>query len=351
MNISMKKTGKENRHLLRIKEWFGSYHVFVLFVIAQLILLGTLIYVTVMWATQSVSPFWNYDPNLGPDDPMIYTTGRWIYFLTQIIPFGAVMWLVPLLRKKLKLRIPFYIDLYVIIGLLGHASFGSVMRAFDHVPHYDKILHGVSGAIFTVIGISMMWGYLKKKGLDPKKSVIGLLVFGFMFSMSIAVLWEFLEFAVDSIGGTNMQRWRDGLYLVEVCEYVYNVGNVCTSHWATGPYGAPTHMLQGTGLVDTMLDMIFHFVGVLVVMIFFFIWWKKKPGHDRLLILKKTDCAKNSETIESTDEVIVEAQISDETHNENLEVKKENIDKSVKKPSNSLKKKSTARKTDSEKLN
>jgi len=85
-------------------------------------------------------------------------------------------------------------------------------------------------------------------------------MFGIMFALSIAVGWEFYEFLMDTLHGTNLQLAKEGAEtaMFDISKY-------------RGEYGY-------LGLVDTMTDMMMNTIGAIVGMIFMIIYRKKKHG-------------------------------------------------------------------------
>ena len=115
--------------------------------------------------------------------------------------------------------------------------------------------HTTGGAIIAFIGFSVVLSFTRLESRKVKLSPFFLVVFAFCFSLSIEYIWELVEYAVDSItyrvagfaGAANMQRWKDG---VEWSEEL-------------GAYVAVN--VRGSGLKDSMTDMIVNIAGALVV--------------------------------------------------------------------------------------
>lgn len=81
-----------------------------------------------------------------------------------------------------------------------------------------------------------------------------------MFALSIAVGWEFYEFLMDTLHGTNLQLAKPGeeTAMFDLSKY-------------HGEYGY-------LGLVDTMTDMMMNAVGGVVGMIFMIVLRNRKKG-------------------------------------------------------------------------
>lgn len=115
------------------------------------------------------------------------------------------------------------------------------------------MLHIVSGATFVIIGF-MLAKKLGKQAMSPLLAAI----FAFSFATTVGVLWEVFEFIRDSISSTNMQRWM----------FMPMPNN---SEWLER-----TVALRGSGLIDTMKDLIFGMVSALIASVIGYWRFKKR---------------------------------------------------------------------------
>ena len=92
-------------------------------------------------------------------------------------------------------------------------------------------------------------------------------LFAFCFALAVIYVQELFEFSLDSLLGTNCQRWMDDFREVVI--------------------GGEKVMIQGHGSIDTILDMVANSIGALAICIVGFIFLKKAkmvsiPGWLRL---------------------------------------------------------------------
>ena len=175
------------------------------------------------------------------------------------------------LEKKFKIYVPNYITITLYVFIFAHFVLGEVYRAYDNLAFFDKILHTTSGVIMSFIGFSFVFMLNKVNPDKVKLSPFFIVLFTFCFTMTTEYVWEIFEYGADRIFGANMQRWKDGV--VEVLEN----GNVISSV----PYGS--------GLKDTMGDMMVNVVGCLGVCTYALIGMKLKPGwFDGKLVMTAT---------------------------------------------------------------
>ncbi|MCL2755522.1 MAG: hypothetical protein FWE45_00515 [Firmicutes bacterium] len=158
-----------------------------------------------------------------------------------------------------KIKIPAYIHIYVFLLITLCVILGQIFTFFDDFPWFNKVLHGSSGALLTMIGFSL--GFLFMSNNVPKERILFITIFAFCFSLAVGVIWEIFEFSIDSLTSENMQRWQD-------------------KNTDTAPYES--------GLVDTMWDIIVHTAAALVITIigFFYLRRRSKDNWFKLTAIK-----------------------------------------------------------------
>ncbi len=162
--------------------------------------------------------------------------------------------LLPLLRKYAKLILPISLELYCIIFLFFSITLAKLFDFYTLIPCWDIILHTASGPLLTAIGVALLglWQFGGKRNevLTP----LFVVLFGIFFSMTIAGVWEFYEFASDLFFATEMQKH-------EIVSGVLD-----------------------TGLFDTMSDMLTAFAGSILYGICLFFYIKRSKSLESLII-------------------------------------------------------------------
>lgn len=181
-----------------------------------------------------------------------------------------------LLERRFKVFIPNYITIVLYFLLFFHFVLGEVYRAYDHLLLFDKILHTTSGVIIAFASfsvVSILNNMFKSKF---KLSPFFVVLFTFCFTMTSEYLWEIVEYTVDTLTNANMQRWQDSI-----------IGEIPKAT-ATGEFIISS--ARGSGLNDTMGDMIVNVLGALGVCIYAYIGMKIKPDwFTTKTILTKSD--------------------------------------------------------------
>lgn len=143
------------------------------------------------------------------------------------------------------------LSIIIFVGIV----FGSYLGLFDKISWFDNFMHILSGFVCASFGYDFACIIQRKKG---KCAATLAAMFGLMFALSIAVGWEFYEFLMDTLHGTNLQLAKAGpeTAMFDLSKY-------------RGEYGY-------IGLVDTMTDMMMNTIGGIAGMIFMIILRNKK---------------------------------------------------------------------------
>ncbi|MCC8122232.1 MAG: hypothetical protein LIO58_01640 [Oscillospiraceae bacterium] len=120
--------------------------------------------------------------------------------------------------------------------------FGNALGFYDKYKWWDRVVHFLAGIAFVGFGVTIA-------GATTGNVKIGLLLFGFTFSITLYVFWELLEYIGDCLFHFNAQRWQK-----------VHASNNHKSNKAQQP----------AGLVDTMNDCICCIIGSVIMT---GVWW------------------------------------------------------------------------------
>ncbi len=169
-------------------------------------------------------------------------THLWDMF--QIFGNGSFIEEVPPLSQTL-------LNLIIFVGIV----FGSYLELFDKLPWFDNFMHILSGFVCAAFGYDFACIIQRKIGRCAATLAA---IFSLMFALSIAMGWEFYEFLMDTLHGTNLQLAKEGPETAMFDLAKYN-----------GEYGY-------IGLVDTMVDMMMNAAGGVAGMIFMIVLRNRK---------------------------------------------------------------------------
>jgi hypothetical protein len=150
-------------------------------------------------------------------------------FLTAVV-IGLT--LIPaLLFRRHRVIIPPEFQLISALFIFLSLFLGSALDFYYHFWWWDLMLHTASGFLLGMIGFITLYLLNQTDRLPPELTPAFRCFFGFTFAVTLGVLWEIFEFTMDQLWpGLDMQ--------------------------STG---------IGTGVVDTMKDLIVDTIGALVV--------------------------------------------------------------------------------------
>lgn len=155
-------------------------------------------------------------------------------FIEEVPPFSQTM-----------------LNVIIFVGIV----FGSYFGLFDKFWWFDNFMHILAGLVSACFGYDFAVIIQRKKGQCAATLAA---IFSLMFALSIALGWEFYEFLMDTLHGTNLQLAHYGKETAGFDISLYN-----------GEYGY-------LGLVDTMTDMMMNTVGGIIGMIMMIILRNKK---------------------------------------------------------------------------
>jgi hypothetical protein len=177
--------------------------------------------------------------------------GDYIYLLIQCV-IGLIIMLFPgYLHRKAKLEIPSLMIIIYALFVLCALYLGFVRGFYERVPHWDTITHIFSGVGLGALGFSVVSLLNKSDSITFSLSPAFVAIFAFCFAVSLGVVWEIFEYAVDCLLGANMQK-----FALES--------------------GEP--LIGQAALADTMKDLIVDAIGAFVMSLIGYISLKYKKG-------------------------------------------------------------------------
>lgn len=206
----------------------------------------------------------------------IFLHNYWNAFLCILV---LIQFLIPyFITKKLKIELPSIFEIIILLFIFSSEVLGEIQNFYGVFKHFDTVLHTLNGFLCAAVGFSLIDlcnNNSEKFNLSP----LYLTIVAFCFSMTIGVLWEFLEYSIDKVMLSDMQKDK----LVTKISSVYlnpdgkNKAIVIDDINKTIIYtGDGETIIDGgyldLGLNDTMKDLIVNFVGAVVFSIFGYLY-------------------------------------------------------------------------------
>ncbi len=171
-------------------------------------------------------------------------------------------------ERSLGVEMPTMLKVFLILLILGGPILGKIYKFYYRVEHWDKLLHTSSGFLFAIIG-SLLPQLMDKK--NKEHSLTLTVTYAFFFTLSVAVVWEFFEYAMDRLFNMDMQQdtWIPSVnsYLLGTEKGVIGRIPQISSVVVNGQEIAMDGYLD-IGLIDTMNDMLVCTLGGIIYCVF-----------------------------------------------------------------------------------
>lgn len=202
--------------------------------------------------------------------------GIFVGVLTLIL-FGVPTFI----ERKTDIDLPPVLEGIIYCFIFAAEILGELNSFYTKIPYWDSMLHTINGFLMAAIGFALVDIFNRSDRFSVKLSPLFLAIVAFCFSMTVGVLWEFFEFAMDTYIGTDMQKdWivtainsvkfdPNGLNVVHHVDIDSLVVN--GEDWIA-KYGGYIDI----GLIDTMKDLLVNFIGAVIFSIIGFFYVKSR---------------------------------------------------------------------------
>lgn len=192
-----------------------------------------------------------------------------------------VLFTVPsFLQLELKIEFPTTLEIIILIFIFAAEILGEIGSYYTRVPYWDTMLHTMNGFLAAAIGFSLVDILNKNKKNKFHLSPLYMAVVAFCFSMTIGVMWEFFECAMDMFLGMDMQKDMivNSISTVmldptggNTVVHIDNIEDVVVNGESLGLGG-----YLDIGLLDTMKDLFVNFIGAVIFSIIGFFYVKSR---------------------------------------------------------------------------
>lgn len=171
-----------------------------------------------------------------------------------LVGIGVTM---PYILEAFGYRVSDGLLVFCLFYLLASMS-GRIYKLYYLIAHWDKLLHLCGGVMFAIVGsylpVMINSGYENDRLLR--------ILFAVLFSVVVSALWEFYEFGMDSLFGTDMQRDTiiGAIYSYDLGEATGVIGSIEQIE-SVVVNGRPLEGYIDIGLIDTMGDMMIETAG------------------------------------------------------------------------------------------
>ena len=173
-------------------------------------------------------------------------------------------------EDRMSLTVSPMFETVIYIFIYAAWMLGELHHLYILVPGWDTLLHTINGFLCAAVGFSL-FDILNAGSRRIQLSPVYLAVVAFCFSMTVGVLWEFIEFGGDVLFRLDMQKDYVIPYFGSVTldpthsQIPVNVSGITKTIIETS--GGKTYVIPGgyldIGIVDTMKDLFVNFLGAL----------------------------------------------------------------------------------------
>ena len=209
-----------------------------------------------------------------------------------------VIYLLPqFVENRLNIDVPTTLEVVIFVFVFAAEILGELQSYFIKYSNWDTILHTSSGFLCAAVGFSLVDLLNRSDNVKVQLSPGYLAITAFCFSMTIGILWEFIEFSADRLFLLDMQK---DTIVNQISSVSLDPTNSNISITVKGikdvilvtDSGEQALGLGGfldIGLYDTMGDLFVDFVGAVVfsVAAFFECKSEKRPLTTALTLRRK----------------------------------------------------------------
>lgn len=189
-----------------------------------------------------------------------------------------------ILERKLKIDLPNVLEIVILLFIFSAWILGEVQTYYTIFPYWDTMLHTLNGFLCAAIGFSLVDLLNRHERVSLSMSPVFMAIVAFCFSMTVGVLWEFFECAMDQIFYQDMQKDTvvntiasvmldpTGSQRAQAIRGITDVIVVTDSGQVSLGLGGYLDI----GLLDTMEDLLVNFIGAVTFSIVGYFYVKNR---------------------------------------------------------------------------
>ena len=184
-----------------------------------------------------------------------------------------VLFLLPtIFERRLKIDLPDTLEIVIMLFIFAAEILGEIRAFYTTFQGWDTMLHTINGFLCAAIGFCLVDMFDRNERFSLTLSPVFMAIVAFCFSMTIGVLWEFFECAMDQLFLLDMQK---DTVLSSISSVMLDPtgGNtpvaikgitdvIVVANGEQIPLGVGGYL--DVGILDTMKDLVVNFVGAVV---------------------------------------------------------------------------------------
>jgi len=198
-----------------------------------------------------------------------------------------MLFLIPsIMEMRLNITLPDTLEIIILLFIFSAEILGEIQNFYNIFSHWDIILHTLNGFLCAAIGFSVIDILNRSKRFHLNLKPIFVAIFGFCFSMTIGVLWEFCEYSWDKLTLADTQKdtivrnINTVLLNEEKKNKTVNIKNIDKTiiYSENGEFIIDGGYLD-VGLNDTMEDLLVNFIGAIIFCSLGYIYVKYRKSN------------------------------------------------------------------------
>lgn len=196
-----------------------------------------------------------------------------------------ILFLLPtVVEKKLQIDLPNTLEIIIMLFIFAAEILGEIQAYYTTYQGWDTMLHTLNGFLCAAIGFSLVDLFNRNERFSLSLSPVFMAIVAFCFSMTIGVLWEFFECAMDQLLLLDMQKDAVVNTISSVMldptggntpTAIRNITEVIVvSNGQEIPLGVGGYL--DIGILDTMKDLFVNFIGAVVFSIVGYFYVKSR---------------------------------------------------------------------------
>ena len=196
-----------------------------------------------------------------------------------------VLFMLPFfIQQNFGIELPSTLEIIILLFIFAAEILGELGCYFITYPYWDSMLHTTTGFLCAATGFALIDILNRNDRFKFSLSPFYLALFAFCFSMTIGVIWEFFECAMDQIFNLDMQK-DTIVHDISTVMLDHTGGNKITAIRGitdvivvAGGKEIPLGLggYREIGLLDTMKDLFVNFIGAFVFSIIGYFYVKNR---------------------------------------------------------------------------
>ena len=184
----------------------------------------------------------------------------------------VLLMLPTMIERSLMIDLPNTLEIIIMLFIFAAEMLGEIQAFYTTYQGWDTMLHTLNGFLCVAIGFSLVDMLNRHERFSLSLSPVFMAIVAFCFSMTIGVLWEFFECAMDQLFLLDMQK-DSIMHSISSVMLDPTGGNtpviirditdvIVVAGGEEIPLGLGGYL--DVGILDTMKDLAVNFVGAVI---------------------------------------------------------------------------------------